>query len=119
MARFSNHSRRQLTHYRLNWTDAHAILEDWHKAPMELLRDKSVPVLRLWHHLSSHPGGLTTIHNFDYTDAAVRLRADASHNGAFYGTSCGGTTAMHSFSLSMGLAPFAQPRPSMAWWAPL
>jgi len=63
----------------------------------------------------SPQGALTTIHNFDYTDAAVRLRADASHQRRFLWDELGGWTDGYgtAFSLSMGLAPFAQPRPSM------
>jgi uncharacterized repeat protein (TIGR03803 family) len=63
------------------------------------------------------PGGaLTTIHNFDYTDGCgADSGLTQATNGAFYGTSWAGGTDGYgtAFSLSMGLAPFAQPRPSM------
>ena len=63
------------------------------------------------------PGGaLTTIHNFDYTDGCgADSGLTQATNGTFYGTSWAGGTAGYgtAFSLSMGLAPFVQTRPSM------
>jgi len=71
---------------------------------------------------SSHPrGGLTTIHNFDYTDGCgADSGLTQATNGAFYGRVGRWTDGYGTaFSLSMGLAPFAQPRPSMGVVAPL
>ena len=65
---------------------------------------------------SPQGGALTTIHNFDYTDGCgADSGLTQATNGAFYGTSWAGGTDGYgtAFSLSMGLAPFAQPRPSM------
>ena len=63
------------------------------------------------------PGGaLTTIHNFDYTDGCgADSGLTQATNGTFYGTSWAGGSEGYgtAFSLSMGLAPFVQPRPSM------
>jgi uncharacterized repeat protein (TIGR03803 family) len=62
------------------------------------------------------PGGtLTTLHNFDYTDGCDSDSGlTQATNGTFYGTAwAGGTGYGTVFSLSMGLAPFVQTRPTM------
>ena len=62
------------------------------------------------------PGGtLTTLHNFDYTDGCdADSGLTQATNGTFYGTAwAGGTGYGTVFSLSMGLAPFVQTRPTM------
>jgi uncharacterized repeat protein (TIGR03803 family) len=62
------------------------------------------------------PGGtLTTLHNFDYTDGCdADSGLTQATNGIFYGTAwTGGNGYGTAFTLSVGLAPFVQPRPSM------
>jgi uncharacterized repeat protein (TIGR03803 family) len=62
------------------------------------------------------PGGtLTTLHNFDYTDGCgADSGLTQATNGTFYGTSWSGGSGYGTvFTLSLGLAPFVQTRPSM------
>jgi uncharacterized repeat protein (TIGR03803 family) len=60
-------------------------------------------------------GTETVVHYFDYTDGFYANGGlIQATNGNFYGTAWGGGTGFGTaFSLSMGLAPFVQPRPNM------